>query len=138
MQLKKFSRNKARRHVVLIGIRTTTDVWHSHLGHPNQQVLQFMLNHQQIPVLKSKSNKLLCTPCQLAKSRKLPFCDSSHVTSAPLELIHSDIWNSPVLSTNGYKYYVIFVDDFSRYTWLFPLKQKSDALEHFIKFKCLT
>jgi transposase InsO family protein len=97
-----------------------------------------MLNHQQIPVMKSKSNKLLCTLSQLAKSRKLPFCDTSRVTSTPLELIHSDIWISPVLSTNGYKYYIIFVDDFSRYTWLIPLKHKSDALEQFAKFKCLT
>jgi hypothetical protein len=138
MQLKKLSRNKARRHDVLIGIKTNVDVWHSRLGHPNHQVLQFMLNHQQIPVLKSKSSQLLCTPCQLAKSRKLPFCDNSHVTSTPLELIHSDIWISPVLSTNGNKYYICFVDDISRYTWLIPLKHKSDVLEQFVKFKCLT
>jgi hypothetical protein len=39
MQLKKLSRNKARRHVVLIGIKTNADVWHSRLGHPNHQVL---------------------------------------------------------------------------------------------------
>jgi hypothetical protein len=128
MQLNKLFRNKVRRHV-LISIKTIADVWHSRLGHPNHQVLEFMLNHQQIPMLKSKSSQFLCTPCQLGKSRKLLFCDSSRVTSAPLELIHSDIWTSPILSTNGYKYYVIFVDDFSRYMWLFPLKQKSDALD---------
>jgi hypothetical protein len=138
MWLKKLSRNKGRRHFVLIGIKTNADVWHSHLGHPNHQVLQFILNHPQIPLLRSKSNQLLCTPCQLAKSRKLPFCDSSRVTSTPLELIHSDIWISPVLSTNGYKYCIIFVDDFSRYTWLIPLKYKYYALEQFVKFKCLT
>jgi hypothetical protein len=120
MQLKKLSRNKAWRHVVSIGIKTNADVWNSRLGQPNHQVLQFMLNHQQIPVLKSRSNQLLCTLCQLAKSRKLNFCDSSLVTTTPLELIHSDIWISPVLSTNGYKYYIIVVDDFSRYTWLIP------------------
>jgi transposase InsO family protein len=45
---------------------------------------------------------------------------------------------TPVLSTNGYKYYIIFVDDFSRHTWPIPLKHKSDALEQFVKFKCLT
>jgi hypothetical protein len=54
MQLKKLSRNKARRHVVLIGIKTNTDVWHSRLGHPTHQVLQFMLNHQQIPERKHR------------------------------------------------------------------------------------
>jgi hypothetical protein len=92
MRLKKLSRNKGRRHVVLISFKTNADVWQSRLGHPNHQVLQFMLNPQQIPVLKSKSNKLLCTLCQLAKSKKLLFCDSSPILSTPLELIHSDIW----------------------------------------------
>jgi hypothetical protein len=62
MRLKKLSGNKARRHV-----KTNADVWHSRLGHPNHQVLQFMLNHKQIHVPKSKSYKLLCTPCHLAK-----------------------------------------------------------------------
>jgi transposase InsO family protein len=138
MRLKKLSRNKARRHVVLIGIKSNADVWHSRLGHVNHQVLQFMFNHQQIPVLKSKSNQLWCTLCQLAKSGKLPFCDSSRVTSTPLELIHSYIWISSVSTSNGYKYYIIFVDDFSRHTWPIPLKHKSDALEQFVKFKCLT
>jgi hypothetical protein len=75
-----------------------------------------MLNHKQISMLKSKSSQLFCIPCHLAKSSKLPFCDSSRVTSTPLELIHSNIWISLVLPTNGYKYYIIFVDDFSSYT----------------------
>jgi hypothetical protein len=44
---------------------------------------------------------------------------------------------SPVFSISGCKYYAIFVDDFSRYSWLFPLEQKSHMLDCFIKFKCL-
>ena len=47
-------------------------------------------------------------------------------------LIHSDLWQSPTYSNNGYKYYILFVDDFSLYSWLYPLKKKSDA---FVTFK---
>jgi hypothetical protein len=54
-----------------------------------------------------------------------------------LHWIHTDIWTSPVLLVSGYKYYVIFVDDFSRYIWFYPLHAKSDVYECFIKFKVL-
>jgi transposase InsO family protein len=39
---------------------------------------------------------------------------------------------------HGYKYYVVFVDDFSQYTWFYPLHAKSNVYECFIKFKVLT
>ena len=39
------------------------------------------------------------------------------------------------MSNSGFRYYVIFIDDYSRYTWLYPLKLKSDVFSTFIKFK---
>ena len=56
-------------------------------------------------------------------------------TTEPLELIHSDLWGpAPTLSKDGYRHYVHFVDDFTRYTWIYPLKAKSEALQVFIQF----
>lgn len=41
--------------------------------------------------------------------------------------MHCDLWGpAPVISHDGYRYYAIFVDDFSRFTWFYPLKAKSD------------
>lgn len=58
-----------------------------------------------------------------------------HKSTKPLELIHSDVWGpAPILSHFGFSYYLIFIDDFSKYTWLFPLKQKSDVLSIFAEF----
>ncbi|KAL8138282.1 hypothetical protein V2J09_004283, partial [Rumex salicifolius] len=37
------------------------------------------------------------------------------ITSAPFELIHCDLWTSPVLSISGFKYYLVIIDDFSHY-----------------------
>jgi hypothetical protein len=54
-----------------------------------------------------------------------------------LELIHSDVWISPISSIDGSKFYVLFIDDFSRYTWLFPIHNKSNVLGMLVKFKCL-
>ena len=67
---------------------------------------------------------------------KLPFVHSQFQSTQPLELLHSDVWGSaPISSSNGYKYYLLFVDDFSRYSWLFLLKHKSDVLSTFKHFK---
>lgn len=40
-----------------------------------------------------------------------------------------------MVSKNGYRYYIIFVDDYNRFSWLYPLKQKSEALSTFIQLK---
>ncbi|TXG49828.1 hypothetical protein EZV62_025703 [Acer yangbiense] len=50
----------------------------------------------------------------VGKMHKLPFSRSQHTTTTPLELIYSDIWGlAPLLSTEGYRYYIAFVDDFT-------------------------
>ena len=41
---------------------------------------------------------------------------------------------APQLSCEGYQYYISFMDDFSRYLWIFPLQQKSDAVTVFLQF----
>jgi len=43
----------------------------------------------------------------------------------------------PVKSIGGCKYYILFVDDYSRYSWLYHLQQKSDVFVTFIKFKTI-
>ena len=77
----------------------------------------------------------ICDACCSSKSHKLPFKISLHKSSKPLELIHSDVWGpAPEISHFGFKYYVIFIDDFIKYTWLYPLKNKSDVLRIFMEF----
>ena len=55
-----------------------------------------------------------------------------------LGLIHSDISGPmPIKSMNGSRYVLTFIDDFSRYTWVFFIKKKSEVLEKFIELKAL-
>jgi hypothetical protein len=65
------------------------------------------------------SNKSFdCIFCQLGKQPALPFKNSESIASASFDLIHYDVWGpSHVPSMSGSRYFVIFVDDFSRYTW---------------------
>ena len=72
----------------------------------------------------------------MGKNHKLHFPITETKTSKVLELIHTDLWGySPIASIGGYQYYISFVDDFSRYTWIYPLKLKSKELKVFQIFK---
>lgn len=59
------------------------------------------------------------------------------VSNHPPELMYSDVWTSPVMSVDNYKYYLVIVDHYTRYNWLYLLKQKSQTRETFIAFKAL-
>jgi hypothetical protein len=66
----------------------------------------------------------------------LPFSHSNTIASFPLEIVYSDVWGpAPISSINGFRYYVSFIDAYSRFTWFFPLKHKSQVLSSFMHFK---
>ncbi|CAL9020560.1 unnamed protein product, partial [Prunus brigantina] len=90
--------------VALIGERTTPFVWHQRLGHPSNDI--FNKISSVIPVSSSKSS-LMCHTCPLGKSTKLPFPSSSSISVSPLQLVHCDIWSSPVSSNKGSKYFIL-------------------------------
>ena len=59
-------------------------------------------------------------------------------TTFPLELVHSDVWcPTPIVSILEHRFYVIFVDAFTCFAWIFLLKQKSDVFSVFVHFKSL-
>lgn len=78
----------------------------------------------------------MCKACQIGKAHKLHFPVTETKTTSILELIYTDLWGpSHVPSRDGYIYYISFIDDFSRYFWIYPLKLKSKALDVFKLFK---
>lgn len=48
--------------------------------------------------------------------------------------MHSNIWTSPVPSISGIRNYVLFLDQFNHFIWVYPLRKKSDVLSKFIHF----
>ncbi|GJR55106.1 ribonuclease H-like domain-containing protein [Tanacetum coccineum] len=68
------------------------------------------------------------------KHAKLPFNNSESSVHSVFEIIHSDIWTSPIPSESGIKYYVIFLDHFSHFVWVYPLHKKSDLFDNFVAF----
>ncbi|KAF7814697.1 Retrovirus-related Pol polyprotein from transposon TNT 1-94 [Senna tora] len=114
------------------------NVWHSRLGHPSSRVVSHVLSTCNISIPMNKTNNSTCHACCLGKSHTLPFSLSQTSYSAPLQLVHTDIWgHAPILSSTGYTYYISFIDAYSKFTWLYLLKTKGDALQAFIQFKNL-
>ncbi|XP_071712276.1 uncharacterized protein [Rutidosis leptorrhynchoides] len=99
---------------------TTPSIWHQRLGHPSTDFFRRICSSNSISCTNNKSD-VLCHACQLGKHVRLPFTSStSHVTSL-FDIVHSDLWTSPIPSLSGYKYYVIFLDHYSHYLWVFPV-----------------
>lgn len=84
----------------------------------------------------SKINKV-CEGCIYGKMHRLSFQKTAWRARAPLELVHSHICESRTPSLNGSKYFLLFVDDYTRMLWVYFLKQKSEAFNSFIHFKAL-
>ena len=111
------------------------DLWHQRLGHCGASVLDVLREHNLLQFKTVFSNNYVS--CCLAKSHRLLCQSVEHRTNSPLELINLDVWQSPVLSHHSYKYYVSFIDDYSRFTWIYPMRRKSEVYELFTKFQLL-
>jgi len=106
------------------------------LGHPNSVVLSRLFKFGLLGSKNILSNaSVSCSVCKLVKSKTLPFPSGAHCASTCFELIHSDVWGmSPVVSHAQYKYFVTFIDDYSRFTWIYFLRSKSEVFSMFKKF----
>jgi hypothetical protein len=111
---------------------TTPSLWHRRLGHPGHHTLSRL--HQSKSISYNKEGPSLCHACQLGKHVRLPFYASQSYTIRLFQLLHCDLWTSPIPSNSGFRYFLIIVDDFSHYFWSFPLRQKSDVYTTLVAF----
>jgi hypothetical protein len=82
--------------------------------------------------------KAYASGCAQGKNIKNPFPKRDSKTEGVLELIHSDVCGPmPSSSINRYVYYVSFIDDYSRKTWIYFLKTKDEVFNKFKEYKAL-
>ncbi|KAK8933736.1 hypothetical protein KSP39_PZI015982 [Platanthera zijinensis] len=113
---------------------STADLWHRRLGHLSSNRLQSVIRSGALGRV-SPSPLSVCTGCRLSKHLALPFTSSASQTTAPFDLVHSDIWGpAPIASHSGYLYYVSFIDDFSRCAWVYLLRNRSEIPDVYHSF----
>lgn len=112
--------------------------WHKRLGHPNSHVLHDLLKSGFLGNKESPSLSTLpsdCISCKLGKSKILPFPTHQSNEGQPFDMIHSDVWGmASVISHANYKYFVTFIDDYSRFTWIYFLRSKDEVFSAFTYF----
>jgi hypothetical protein len=107
-------------------------LWHYRLGHPSFSYMKHLF-----PDLFSKlhTSEFKGETCILAKSHRVSYPISLNKSVVPFALIHSDVWApSPVTTPSGIRWFVIFVDDYTRMTWLYLLKHKDEVFGAFQSF----
>ncbi|CAI7881590.1 unnamed protein product [Closterium sp. NIES-53] len=111
-----------------------TLLWHHRLGHPSLPRLRGMHSRLLVSGLPRclpplpPSPAPPCLPCVEGRQRAAPHSSSFLPTTAPLQTLHMDVWGPARVSGQGCeRYFLLVVDDYTRYTTVFPLRSKGEV-----------
>ncbi|CAI7795694.1 unnamed protein product [Closterium sp. NIES-54] len=115
-----------------------TLLWHHRLGHPSLPCLRGMASRVLVSGLPQSLPPLppgpapTCVPCVEGRQRAAPHSSEFPPTEAPLQTLRMDVWGPARVRGQGHeRYFLLVVDDYSRYTTVFPLRSKGDVTETF-------
>jgi len=116
-----------------------TQLWHLRYGHLNINGLKLLTRKNMVIGLPKVGDLELCEACIFGKQSRKSFpVGKSWRASSCLELVHADLCGPmKIESLGGSRYFLLFTDDYSRMSWVYFLKFKSEAFENFKKFKAL-
>ncbi|CAI7751161.1 unnamed protein product, partial [Closterium sp. NIES-53] len=113
-----------------------TLLWHHRLGHPSLPRLRGMASRILVSGLPRSLPPLppgpppTCVPCVEGRQRAAPHSSEFPPTEAPLQTLHMDVWGPARVRGQGHeRYFLLVVDDYSRYPTVFPLRSKGDVTE---------
>ncbi|CAI5962554.1 unnamed protein product [Closterium sp. NIES-64] len=111
-----------------------TMLFHHRLGHINFRALSDLATKQLLhglpTSLPSPTSTLgpPCLDCAQSKLREQPHPPIESISAAPLDRVHMDLWGpAPVRSRGGHFYFLVIIDDYSRYVAVHLLSSKSEA-----------
>ncbi|CAI7887201.1 unnamed protein product, partial [Closterium sp. NIES-54] len=111
-------------------------LWHHRLGHPSLPRLRGMASRALLSGLPRSLPPLppgpvpTCVPCVEGRQRAAPHSSSFPPTEAPLQTLHMDVWGPARVRGQGHeRYFLLVIDDYSRYTTVFPLRSKGEVTE---------
>ncbi|CAI7782048.1 unnamed protein product [Closterium sp. NIES-53] len=113
-----------------------TLLWHHRLGHPSLPRLRGMASRVLVSGLSRSFPPLppgpdpTCVPCVEGRQRAAPHSSEVPPTEAPLQTLHMDVWGPARVRGQGHeRYFLLVVDDYSRYTTVLPLRSKGEVTE---------
>ncbi|CAI7847223.1 unnamed protein product [Closterium sp. NIES-54] len=113
-----------------------TLLWHHRVGHPSLPRLRGMASRTLVSGLPQSLPPFppgpapTCVPCVEGWQRAAPHSPEFPLTEAPLQTLHMDVWGPAHVHGQGHeRYFLLVVDDYSRYTTVFPLRSKGDVTE---------
>jgi histone deacetylase 1/2 len=130
-------KSSTNKQVFSTAVKPSVSLWHHRLGHPSTNIVKQVLSHHNLPFVSESNKTIVCDACQQGKSHQLPYSRSTSTSAGPLNLVHSDVWG-PAPSSVGHKtYYVSFIDDYSKFTWIYFLRHKSEVFQCFRDFSTI-
>lgn len=115
-------------------INAPFETWYHRFRHICENKTRELITLYDLPL--SNKKPFCCKTCVISKMHHLPYSSIHIVSSSPLDLIYPDVWGpTPRSSANGAWYYILFVDDRTKYNWFFPMKFKSNVKQIFVDFK---
>ncbi|CAI7806246.1 unnamed protein product, partial [Closterium sp. NIES-54] len=118
-----------------------TLLWHHRLGHPSLPRLRGMHSRLLVSGLPRSLPPLPpspappCLPCVEGRQRAAPHSSSFPLTTAPLQTLHMDVWGpARVRGQSRERYFLLVVDDYTRYTTVFPLRSKGQVVDVLISW----
>jgi hypothetical protein len=114
------------------GVEREIILHHCRLGHPSFDSLSKLYSDIFKKVGRSR---LVCNACELGKHTRSTYPSIGLRSYEPFILIHSDVWGPcSVTSVSGSKWFVFFIDCYTRMTWVYMLKHKNEVLRCFQDF----
>ncbi|KAM1079184.1 hypothetical protein ACFX2B_013776 [Malus domestica] len=115
-------------------------LWHKRFGHLNMQSLRNLQKYEMVQGLPQLDDmNEVCEGCALGKQHRENFeTGKAWRAEKPLELIHTDVCGPMKnASISGNKYFLTFIDDYSRMCWVYFMRLKSEVFNIFRKFKAM-
>ncbi|KAI3818795.1 hypothetical protein L1987_12613 [Smallanthus sonchifolius] len=113
-------------------------LWHARMGHANFTILESMARNELVVGMPRIAHpKQVCEGCLVAKQVSKPVPkEAQWRASVPLELVHADLCGPITPQTKGgNRYFMLLVDDFTRYMWVYLIETKDQAFQKFKWFK---
>ena len=100
--------------------------WHERLGHPGKTAMLKMNEEYHLQLSNKLIDNFYCEDCIKGKMTKLPFQSIDKHTQRYLEKVCGDVYYVECASYNGYRYYIVLVDDYTSFSFILLLKERSE------------